>query len=352
MTGTVLCPRCSRLPRPTVNCSKCKQWQQRAEAKRQPAKEEPMKMLVYAGVTYHCPLSPKYRRHNTGERERMASSGDIEYPVLIYRDKTLGLSNCILDGEGRLETAIENGNIIEFKKVREMTTEEAFERSKALNDARRHDDMAAIQKRRERVSEARAEGKSIRVIAEEEGISKSTVERDLESGSPTVPGGTVAPPPKITGKDGRKRTSSPKRKKAEPARQDQPSLPKTGRKQPHVEPTKKGRPTEFGMLADLETTERCVKELHQVRASLDFLARHGNGVSEITKNVFGTDDPEGIYILHEMQRPDPANHNLITPFMTCEALEGFLTRMFLVGHEIIRLHGADEVVDRGETITF
>lgn len=351
MTGTVLCPRCTTLPRPTVNCSKCKKWRQRAEAKRQPAKEEPMKTLVYAGVTYHCPLSPKYRRHNPGERERMASSGDIEYPVLIYRDKTLGLSNCILDGEGRLETAIENGNIIEFKKVREMTTEEAFERSKALNDARRHDDMAAIQKRRERVSESRAEGKSLRTIADEEGVSKTTVRNDLDAA--TVQGCPVEPATKITGKDGRKRTSSPRKKaKAEPARQDQPSLPKTGRKQPHVEPTKKGRPTEFGMLADLEATERCVKELQQVRASLDFLARHGNGVSEIAKNVFGTDDPDGIYILHEMKRPDLANHNLITPFLTCEALEGFLTRMFLIGHEIIRLHGADEVVDRGETIEF
>lgn len=176
-----------------------------------------MKTIEYGGCFYLCPLSDRFRRHSADERERMDGSGDIEYPVLIYTDTTLEIDEnerCVLDGEGRLETAARTGRPVEFRDVGELTTDEAFERAKALNDARRHDDPESIRKRRaeriERVAEKRAEGKSLRTIAEEEGVSRQTVLNDLdESGvNPLTP----EAPEKVTGKDGRQQAAKKKPK--------------------------------------------------------------------------------------------------------------------------------------------
>lgn len=168
-----------------------------------------MKTLSLSGKQYTFPLSDRYRRHSADERERMDLSGDIEYPILLYKDTTLGLDDCVLDGEGRIETAIRAGSLVEFKHVGSMTTEEAYERSKALNDARRHDDHEAIQRRRERIAQARAGGDSIRTIAEKEKVDPKTVRNHLAKS-----GGEGSPPEQIIGKDGKKQRSRKRKGKA------------------------------------------------------------------------------------------------------------------------------------------
>jgi hypothetical protein len=121
-----------------------------------------MKTVTYQGKTYPCPLSPRFRRHDEAERERMDESGDIEYPVLLYRDTDLELDNCVMDGEGRLETAARTGAALKFEHRGGLTTDAAYKRAVALNDARRHDDPESIRQRRadrvERRGEARVRG--------------------------------------------------------------------------------------------------------------------------------------------------------------------------------------------------
>lgn len=81
-----------------------------------------------------------------------------------------------------------------------------------LMNMRRHqvesDVVRKVRERRERVAAARVAGKSLRTIAEEEGVSKKTVERDLEG--VTVSGGETVTPPdgKIIGQDGRQQPAT------------------------------------------------------------------------------------------------------------------------------------------------
>jgi hypothetical protein len=88
----------------------------------------------------------------------------------------------------------------------------------SLNEHRRHLGEDFLRKRREervaRVAEKRREGKSQRQIAEEEGVSRAQVNRDLEEvqldrGGPVEPEGG-----KVTGKDKRKRTAKPRKAEA------------------------------------------------------------------------------------------------------------------------------------------
>jgi hypothetical protein len=87
----------------------------------------------------------------------------------------------------------------------------------SLNEHRRHLGEDFLRKRREervaRVVEKRREGKSTRQIAEEEGVSRAQVNRDLEQVQ-LDRGGPVEPADgKVTGKDKRKRTAKPRKAK-------------------------------------------------------------------------------------------------------------------------------------------
>lgn len=86
-----------------------------------------------------------------------------------------------------------------LKLPKGMTAEQYVE---TLNDHRRHvtqeKAVQRVEERRQRVAAARRDGLSLRAIAEQESISKSQVERDLEEAS-GVPGGT---PEIVTGSDG------------------------------------------------------------------------------------------------------------------------------------------------------
>jgi hypothetical protein len=115
-------------------------------------------------------------------------------PIVLFEDK-------VLDGWQMLRACIEADVKPEFEEFAEdgELTAEKFVR--ICNDNRRHEPIAKIlkraetdaDKRRERVVEARQEGKSIRDIAKDEGVAIATVQRDLDSVSDdTLPAnGTV-----------------------------------------------------------------------------------------------------------------------------------------------------------------
>lgn len=171
----------------------------------------PMKVIVYNGTRYTCALSDRFRRHTTEELDairqtaaRPGKGGGIRVAIRVYTDTDLDLENCILDGEGRLSVATELGlppAKVPFYYEPEQGTESAYELAKTLNDCRRHDDPEAVRKRRlGQVAEKRAEGKSIRAIAEELDIDPKQVRRDLASGGDSVP---TLQPETVTGKDGK-----------------------------------------------------------------------------------------------------------------------------------------------------
>ncbi len=181
------------------------------------------------------PLAQAYRRmsaHDLGRMEEgMRENGfDERFPIVLYQGK-------ILDGCNRYvcaEAAEVKPVFVTFKGSAEAA--EAFVR--LANEERRHLTEAELtdkrQERLKRVAEKREEGKSLRAISEDEGVSVSQVKRDLEDAEqdqsqitqiPTncTGGGTVEVPKtqgkvqpldgKVTGKDGRTRTATPAKPK-------------------------------------------------------------------------------------------------------------------------------------------
>lgn len=183
-----------------------------------------MKTIEFNGTVYTSPLSDRFRRHSESEsagmRASIAALG-VRVAVRLYHDTTLDIPDCVLDGEGRLGFAAELGlKQVPFFHEGKLSTEDAYALAKTLNDERRHDDPAEVQKRRaeriERVVVARTEGKSLRAIAEAEDVSAEQVRRDLiTAGVTPVTGGAdvsgespvtpVTPelPKVITGRDGK-----------------------------------------------------------------------------------------------------------------------------------------------------
>lgn len=166
-----------------------------------------MKVIEYNGRRYACTLTDRFRRHSAEEREVMRESlsapRGLLNPVRLYDDDDLEVSDCVLDGEGRLELCVELGLGLDwdthFVHMGRMGTEAAYELARSFNDARRQDDPQAVRRRRaERVAAKRAGGKSLRRIADEEGVSKAQVERDLQVSPPGTP-----EPAEVVGRDGK-----------------------------------------------------------------------------------------------------------------------------------------------------
>lgn len=116
----------------------------------------------------------------------------------------------IIDGHHRTRLAAELG--VECPhEVREVANDdEARELARTLNTDRRH--LTAAQ-RRSVVAALREQGHSTRAIANAVGVDKKQVQRDLEEV------GTVSPPDRVTGKDG----------KSYPATRRAPKQPTSGR---------------------------------------------------------------------------------------------------------------------------
>jgi hypothetical protein len=102
------------------------------------------------------------------------------------------------------EVAAELGADVPFVHEGRPGTDDAYQRAKADNDHRRQDDPEAVRKRRQdrigRVAAARAEGKSPRAIAAEEGVSEKRIRDDLvEAGAK----GYAPEPDAVVGRDGK-----------------------------------------------------------------------------------------------------------------------------------------------------
>ncbi len=130
-----------------------------------------------------------------------ASGYDQRFPIFLFDGK-------ILDGRTKYLAAKQAKVEPVFKNLPKDTDLEAF--VERANEHRRHLTPEWITAKRKervaRVAEKKTEGKSNRVIAEEEGVSEGQVRRDLETHSTASGGDAVEPPEgKVTGKDGKKR---------------------------------------------------------------------------------------------------------------------------------------------------
>lgn len=129
------------------------------------------------------PLCVKYPMMPKVELERiecdMKKNGfDNRFPIILFQDK-------ILDGRNRY-IASSNAEVEPIYVEFEGSQSEAEQLVVRANEDRRHlnqEWMIANRKERvERIAEARANGQSIRTIAENEGVSHTTVKNDIDAG--------------------------------------------------------------------------------------------------------------------------------------------------------------------------
>lgn len=127
--------------------------------------------------------------------------------LILFEDK-------ILDGWQRYRGCLETDTEPKFSTLRQGEDPEAY--VEEHNDFRRHETPEAVclrrEQRRERIAEKRKQGRSLRKIAEEEGVDQATVRRDLSSAG--VAGATPEPESgTITGQDGKTYTPRPRKKR-------------------------------------------------------------------------------------------------------------------------------------------
>lgn len=173
-----------------------------------------MKTLTIKGKVYACPFADAYEAHSPDELrtldESIARVGVLD-SVGVYDSPKHGPS--VYDGVTRAVLAQKHGKPVPVEDFGGLDDEAAERLLDEKHLGRRNLSPAKQKARREarieRVTAKRQAGKSIRIIAEEEHVSKTQVERDLF----TVPPGTEMPE-KVTGKDGRKQ---PAKRKPKPA---------------------------------------------------------------------------------------------------------------------------------------
>jgi DNA-binding Lrp family transcriptional regulator len=178
--------------------------------------------VVINGVRYAAPFADLFRDLTPAERSALADSArrdGIHTPVLVYDSSELG--RAVIDGLNRAEVAA--GLALELRVVDfgPISDEEARRIAEDVNAARRHltpeEQQRVRAERVERVAEKRAEGKSLRTIADEVGVSAEQVRQDVKEA--TVKGLTVEPE-KVVGKDGKTRPA--KQPRPEPVKQAEP----------------------------------------------------------------------------------------------------------------------------------
>jgi hypothetical protein len=145
------------------------------------------------------PLSALYEDLAGWEYDDLKAGID-EHGILGERKVTLYESQ-VLDGWQFYRACLELNVKPEFGELAQGIRADDF--IKCMNDHRRHETVDVRQSRRqkriERVAAMRAEGHSVRVIAEQAGITKSQVQRDLETAqelqTAVVPDGTTETTP-------------------------------------------------------------------------------------------------------------------------------------------------------------
>src|SRR5262249_55122016 len=151
-------------------------------------------------------------------------------PVLV--DRTAPVMR-IIEGKHRVKAAKELGlNYVPTRPdtVKRRTPEGYRKLMLSLNLARRHltlEEQQALRGTRiKRVAEKRKAGKSLRDIANTEGVSLGQVQRDVATAKATVSPDTVEPKDgQVKGQDGKTRTAKPKRRPAPPKQAPAPPVP-------------------------------------------------------------------------------------------------------------------------------
>jgi hypothetical protein len=131
------------------------------------------------------PFADLFRPHTPDElaalRQAIADDGVLS-PVLTCTTPTWGRT--LVDGLARVELAGALGVACPVADLGHLPDEDARRKATDLNAARRHLTAAELERARRdrilRVVESRAQRKSTRTIAREEGLSQSQVARDLE----------------------------------------------------------------------------------------------------------------------------------------------------------------------------
>ena len=154
------------------------------------------------------PLTPAEMR----ELRASVTAHGVKSPVTVYPSPAHGPA--IIDGANRWTISGELGIDCPVNDLGEMSDKDARELAEQLNHCRRHltpadwREMAAARAERvKRVAEKRQQGKSLRTIADEEGVSEKTVRKDIEEA--TADGSAVEPGTgKVMGKDGKERPAT------------------------------------------------------------------------------------------------------------------------------------------------
>jgi transposase len=153
------------------------------------------------------PLSAKYRDLAGKPWERFKEN--LGRLGIVNGRKIVLHEGKILDGWQLYRACRDVGVTPEFTTLSEGIDPEDF--VETVNDSRRHMTDAELAENRkariERVATARQEGKSLRTIAAEEGVSESQIRLDVKTA--TAQGCAVDPPGgKVTGQDGRSRPAA------------------------------------------------------------------------------------------------------------------------------------------------
>jgi hypothetical protein len=148
------------------------------------------------------PLADEYPLMEGEEFERLAddiAKRDLQVPILTWH----GL---IIDGRNRYRACLARGVKPFFIAEDHIPEGELADHIASFNEHRMHHSRAFLaRKRRERIArvrEGRADGKSLRTLAAEEGVSAEQVRRDLAT-APAA-GGTPPVAERVNGRDGKR----------------------------------------------------------------------------------------------------------------------------------------------------
>lgn len=168
----------------------------------QPEKRRYPDQVTIGGRTFRLKVygravRPLTDREYADLRESIEAAGRVEVAVVVDRRGN------VVDGKHRLMIADELRLDRVPVKVEESDDEETLEKlAEDLNGCRRQYTRQQLaewrERRQERAEAMRTAGMSLRQIAEEEGVTQTTIQKDLEAAGPDAP-------EKVCGKDGLQR---------------------------------------------------------------------------------------------------------------------------------------------------
>lgn len=186
------------------------------------------KVIMIGDRKFHIPfvdLIPYDDAQMAELKRSIEEMGGVQEPIVCWKEKHKKGEDVVVEGAHRTISVSELGlGKIPMRLVSFKSEAEAKDYCIRANVDRRQLTVAQQQEYRQdriqRVADQRAEGKSIRTIAEEEGISKSQVEKDLKAaedkGLDTKPTNG-----KVLGADGRTQPAKKRNKTPEPPKRDQ-----------------------------------------------------------------------------------------------------------------------------------